>query len=182
MVEKPIIFSTEMVKAILDGRKTQTRRVVKGRWIPLVEKVLEINGKWVFDVLGGELTTPYGQAGDRLWVRESYSTHPIHYKADGYELKDGEGTWHNKMFMPRWASRITLEITGVWVERVQEITDGMARAEGVGWVHQDIGLRPVYFKDYKTKFIELWDSLNAKRGYGWETNPWVWVISFKNLS
>ena len=129
---------------------------------------------------------PYGQVGDRLWVRETWfdnSFYPddrdnVLYRADG-EFQEQipeeyEGAkWAPSIHMFRWASRITLEITEVRVERLQEITKEDIKAEGLGMPSLPNSHLP-YFK-----FKDLWDSLNAKRGYGWEVNPWVWVISFK---
>lgn len=177
--ERPILFSGPMVRAILAGTKTQTRRVVK------VEP-----GK--LDV-GENPACPYGvPGGSRLWVRETWyddnatrdaepipTSHDdfIHYRADGeahdqFEELDGFLRWRPSIFMPRWASRITLEVTEVRVERLQEITEADAWAEGIA-AHV---VRPIH--DYAA----LWDSLNAKRGFGWDTNPWVWVVSFRRLT
>lgn len=187
--EHPIIFSTDMVKAILDGRKTQTRRILRPQPYLYIKK-------WVWAFRKGKLSTdgywlehcPYGQVGDRLWVRETWRTErridsysvgnvmdapsfSLWYKTTSFgdgtvefdQQKDGAGKWRPSIHMPRWASRITLEITGIRVERLQEI-DYEYNKEGC--------------KDW-TSFVYLWDSLNAKRGYGWEVNPWVWMIEFK---
>ncbi len=200
MKEYPIIFNTDMVKAILEGRKTQTRRVIK----PQPENELtmySLNGaiNWRDENLnldeepyGNYSGCPYGQVGDRLWVRETWamgftSQRPdsVIYKADDtplptslergtYTAKAGWGKWAPSIFMERGDSRITLEITEVRVERVQEISLKDAIEEGV--------TKPVdvfHSTIFITNFMVLWDSLNAKRGYGWESNPWVFVISFK---
>lgn len=182
--EHPIIFGSEMVKAILEGRKTQTRRVVKPN--PAIAPLAEC---------------PYGNIGDRLWVREIWTegyNRPfiesegddenavfIIYK-DGSELcrpcpavtaeqwgdfsLDGDlnPIWKSPIFMPRWASRIDLRITNIRFEQLWAISESDARAEGVSC---DLNCR--------RPFTELWDSINAKRGYGWATNPWVWVIEFE---
>jgi len=201
MKERSIIFGSEMVKAILEGRKTQTRRVIKPqpasgiRFSPFVPGQVE-------DGHGRELRCPY--AVDRLWVRETWTEGynrlliegegddenavSIIYK-DGTEIYrpcpaataehwgdfslDGDlnPIWKSSMFMPRWASRITLEVVSVRVERLQEISDSDARAEGVLC---DLNCR--------RPFMELWDSINAKRGYGWDSNPWVWVIEFERVT
>lgn len=186
--ERPIIFGSEMVKAILEGRKTQTRRVIKPqpasgvRFSPFVPGQVE-------DGHGRELRCPY--AVDRLWVRETWQA--VHYTGEqtGYKEYPGEvvqedygpkfglvfpgggwdGRWRPSIFMPRWASRITLEVVSVRVERLQEISDSDARAEGVLC---DLNCR--------RPFMELWDSINAKRGYGWDSNPWVWVIEFERVT
>jgi len=147
---------------------------------------------------------PYGQVGDQLWVRETWakvyqdwppesedSPYVIEYKADtgnvypGYwpiEEKDDEacGRWKPSIFMPRWASRITLQITGLRAERLQEITEGDAEAEGVSWSPCGSGENPEIISA-KENFAWLWDSLNAKRGFNWSSNPFVWVITFKRL-
>jgi hypothetical protein len=128
---------------------------------------------------------PYGQPGDRLWVRETFADlidiggghNYCAYKADlkidsSYE---DHTHWTPSIFMPRWASRITLEITGVRVERVRDITPEDAYQEGM--VHNITASEA----DCLTPFRELWDSINAKRGYGWDVNPWVWVIGFRRI-
>jgi len=172
MKEHPIIFNTEMVKAILDGRKSQTRRVV----VPQPKRVYRDAGEIYLyknkeddDV---EIKWKY-HVGDRLWVRETWMLGwniggEVTYKADE---KDGDymGKWKPSVHMPRWASRITLEITGVKAERVQEIRLQGKVAEGINMNH------PMQI------FKELWNSINAKRGYSWESNPWVWVIEFKRI-
>jgi len=182
MKEHPIIFNTETVKAILDGRKTQTRRVIKP------QPLLEYKGlKMQF-----HRKCPYGQVGDRLWVRETwavaptlnttkpsdllkkYDIIPITYRAT--YPNESHYMWRPSIFMPRWASRITLEIIGVRVEQLQEITDEDALAEGV------YGDETPYDQATPSMCFEaLWDSLNAKRGYGWDKNPWVWVLEFKKV-
>ncbi len=212
MKETPIIFSTDMVKAILDGRATMTRRPLS----PLVklwrgQQPLEIMptqapNEWIALMRrdpnkGVMLKCRYGQVGDRLWVRETFrpawavvpgvlSGSGIQYKADGVthgrvealreypECQFGECKWRSSRFIFRWASRILLEITELRVERLQEITQEDAKAEGVkpcGW------LGNARLDDYKLGFRNLWNSINAKRGYGWEVNPWVWVIGFKKV-
>ena len=195
MNEHPILFSGPMVRAILDGRKTMTRRVIKDN-CPFVTGAYfdEETERWYWTT-GAErerLPTdlclgkcPYGQPGDQLWVRETWlSYRHLHkngrdealliYRADGEDLpKQARGTkWRPSIFMPRWASRITLEITAVRVERVQDIGDEDAEAEGLSWCNA---------ASPRDKFQCLWNSLNAKRGYGWEANPWVWVIAFKRV-
>lgn len=194
--ERPILFSGEMSRAIWDGRKSQTRRVVKpqpkGALIPLETQP----GVW-FDhhnILSG-WRCPYGQPGDRLWVRESwayfggdeylYQREPsqVMYRAtwdsDTRSLHHcgpvGDQHWRPSIHMPRWASRLTLEITEVRVQRLQEISEEDARAEGVkAFQNSDGSLR------YRDEFIKTWSLLNAKRGFGWDTNPWVWIIAFQS--
>jgi hypothetical protein len=191
MKEHPILFSTEMVKAILDGKKTMTRRVVK-----LIEfSKSDTSGyDWAFRGKHGtwnEVTTArllekychYGQVGGRLWVRETFTTlrNPykpeetpsIHYKAD---FPKDTMVWKPSIFMPRWASRITLEIMQVRVERLQEITVEDCMSEG----GTRYGECEIWTKDaIIDRFSALWDSINAKRGFSWSSNPWVWVIEFK---
>lgn len=221
MTERPILFSGPMVRALLDGRKTQTRRVVnsaKNCWRFVGENCNPAQ----FFTPEDDCKFAYcriGQPGDRLWVRETFCvldapyhftdpTKPrdvmIHgrrngaaYRAD-VKSEDSERCrkeygyrWRPSIHMPRWASRLTLEITGVRVERVQEISEEDARAEGVDWaspqfieVEPDEDPREVGYPRSTASFARdnyrrLWDSLNKKRGFSWDTNPWVWVIEFK---
>jgi hypothetical protein len=179
MKERPIIFSTEMVKAILEGRKTQTRRVIKACSTATLHDGNQ--PEWVFTTA----KCPYGQVGDRLWLKETWwkdqSGGCWGYKADGIEWPPPNcgGKSMSSMFMPRWASRLLLEITEVRVQRCQEIwlQDAMAEGCSLDFDMEHFGT----YKDPITKFRELWDSLNAKRGYSWEINPWVWVINFKRV-
>jgi len=205
MDEKPILFSGEMVRAILQGRKTQTRRVIKP------QPVQDPDESWRFEIhprsgYNTERTMRhylpdrcrYGKPGDRLWVRETwvcydpsdgeqYYKEPIPeskpegigiaYRADHSE-DPGEG-WRPSIFMPRWASRITLEIADVRIERVQEISIPDCWSEGVTVdevLHLSRGQKP---SDIINAFATLWNTINDDRGYGWEVNPWVWVIGFK---
>jgi len=216
---KPILFSGPMVRALLDGRKTQTRRVLKPQppkddlgydigtvrgpeWYhpAVVGKDGELEpGQQVWGVYDdwGEwgARVPY-MPGDLLWVRERWSDEllapgEVYYYATA--LEDGlradevaEIRWRPSIHMPRWASRITLEVTAVRVQRLQEITDEDALAEGVtkvrdhcyvirGIDYDEIGLChscPI------ARFAKLWDSLNAERGFGWDQNPWVIALTF----
>jgi hypothetical protein len=195
MKERPIIFSTELIPKILDGSKTQRRRVIKipegGRlksgadYCPPNDT--HNGGVCVcFDQSGladfRMLPCPYGQVGDRLWVREAFcrhSTQGIVYRADN---ADSPLLWKPSIHMYRDESRITLEITGVRVERLQEISREDIRAEGVDVVVARLPYDPldpvaVQHEAERETFTELWDSLNAK--HPWESNPWVWVIEFK---
>ena len=211
MKEFPIIFSASMVRAILEGRKTQTRRAIKPQpsedWNPdgvewyapaKVDKHGEMYpGKEVYgaaDENEGRVC-PYGVPGQKLWVRETFSIQPqseissrdvVLYRADiGNTFLDGK--WRPSIYMPRWASRITLAITEVRVERVQEISEEDCRAEGIDTSvvnPSPRGVAPIYPKQYgsaKDCFRDLWDSINAKRGFPWDSNPWVWAISFKRV-
>lgn len=196
MKERPIIFSGEMVRAILEGRKTQTRRVIKPQPSGDV-------GAWPYDDHRENwLVCPYGSQECRLWVRETWRPFvlgsrfnqevDIEYRADGQKilhhpissekLEKWEGgfsdcSWKPSIHMPRWASRITLEITDVRVERVQDITDADAVAEGIDPEEDKYDGHQVP----KVNFSFLWDSINEKRGFGWDANPWVWVVEFKKV-
>lgn len=216
--ERPILFSGPMVRAILEGRKTQTRRVIKPQpesrpgiacarllfkcrdgKTPLVDTAAEEAG----------FMCPYGQSGDRLWVRETWAVGArpdpfegcrdgIEYRADeiglddldelplyspeppdGFEWDSVPSGWRPSIFMPRWASRIDLEITDVRVERLQEISPGDAFDEGF---KGDVdGGAFIGSEERIPRFRDGWDKLNAKRGFGWDTNPWVWVLTFKRI-
>jgi len=218
--ERPILFSGEMVRAILDGRKTQTRRVIKcdHRVLRIVE---DDDGVWMAKVAEGDEEGQTGweydrikqppATGDRLWVRETWSASsehlPVHrpspdslfwYRADNDRPTWAEGRWKPSIHMPRWASRILLEVVDVWPEPLRDITDEEAYREGVEMVEGPKnpeygvpGLAPT-FKHYQNpefnggrgvgvrhSFQTLWDSINAGRGFGWDVNPWVWVVEFK---
>ena len=192
MKERPILFSGPMVRAILEGRKTQTRRVDK-----VMQQGYEGTIGWGIYHLK---TCPYGVPGDRLWVREtcniSDTKDAVMYLGNGGKLgptapADSENwcrTWKTcpSIHMPRWASRITLEIVNVRVEMVKEISEKDAEAEGVcatvvATTRTDDNGDSVEILTAIAPFSELWDSINAKRGYGWDANPWVWVIEFKKV-
>lgn len=211
MKERPILFSGPMVRTVLSGVKTMTRRVVKPtqttpRVPPLTMEPWVIDGKQEVDDQGlpcwagyhpdypGEakwFSCPYGGIGDRLWCRETWSHdapdldtcrrghesdgpfHGPYYKATASEFDQVSLHWRPSIHMPRWASRITLEITDVRVERVQDISEADAEAEGVG------AKEPHHVTSARYRFGQLWNDINAKRGHGWESNPWVWVISFR---
>ena len=196
MKEKPILFSTEMIRAILDGRKTQTRRVIKPQFSKLFHIVnrTAILTNRIFRKSNQFIYCPYGKVGNRLWVRETwrkrYSDASIENKEDGIQYKaDGlvfiQPLWKPSIHMPRWASRITLEITNIRVERVQEISEDDAQAEGCGIYPEYNSMRYTFLYSEgevsSANFRILWDSINAKRGYPWKSNPYVWVIEFKKL-
>ncbi len=174
--ERPIVFSGPSVQAILEGHKTQTRRVCK----PQPDNVAWDGEQWyleVFEPKYRQVYCPYGVPGDRLWVRETFQYHcgdRYGYRADGFREND-LWPWLPSVHMPRCASRITLEVTDIWVERLQEISYDDAIAEGV--VEDAHGVR----SECPQWFAELWNELNAKRGYPWESNPWVWAISFRRI-
>lgn len=251
--ERPILFSGAMVKKILLGEKSQTRRIVKPQ--PKVTKCEFEDGQrlrtpvFLYDynhnptyykndaefiqevfVHGGALDKcPFGKVGDLLWVRETFQQvetpngKAVFYKADERFLginiveMDGkefvglqkplaeiypQGQYYGSedfplkpsIFMPRWASRITLEITDIRVERLQEISESDAKSEGVeppmqsskGWTELPVGHLHtngfgVVWEGYVAGFKTLWDKINAKRGYSWQSNPFVWVIEFQKI-
>lgn len=195
--KRPILFGGAMVRAILDGSKTQTRRVVKRAIIGEphctvsdAESGLALSNLWVDDE--EMFSCPYGQPGDRLWVRETFSANELmecEYKADrGVKPPCG---WTPSIHMPRWASRINLEITGVRVERLNDISDANAKAEGLkyhplykewGGVEDHPCSRPDcpkwrWYETPKDAFKYLWESISGAGN--WSDNPWVWVIEFK---
>lgn len=218
MKERPILFSGAMVSAILAGEKTQTRRVVK----PQPHADEQMCGGFALNVLrrnftkymvGGSISVtaphvheccPYGQTGDRLWVRETslpdFPKEFSYYEWTWAEVPDeyrkpefciykaswmgAELVWKPSIFMPRWASRITLEITGVRVGRLQDISEADARAEGAPPSHPTIDAvsRSFGYEDFpRSWYAQLWDSINAKTA-PWASNPWVWVIEFKRAA
>jgi hypothetical protein len=197
-----------MVRAILEGRKTQTRRVFKTQpepdWHPEVGICAyeQEDGEPGPDFFGAGdedecYPCPYGEPGDRLWVRETWAyfggdeylyqkdRHATFYRAtyesDRAGLHDSigyipGGRWRPSIHMPRWASRLTLEILKVRVERVQDISEADAKAEGASLA---VDCVEAAFS-HQQAFMILWDKINAKRGFGWEVNPWVWVVEFKD--
>lgn len=195
MKETGIIMSGSHPVDILEGRKTMTRRVVNPQ--PITdEKTIWWHWKKVeFNRIDFKtlmpLYCPYGQVGDRLWVKETWygiwneqqQKWECLYKADGHILHN-DAHWKASIYMPRKTSRITLEITEIRVERLQEITEKDALAEGC--YSDAVVVDTPIGKDYTglfamDRFIFLWDSLNSKRGYGWRINPWVWVIEFSRI-
>jgi hypothetical protein len=209
IIEHPILFQADMVRAILNCRKTMTRRVIKpqpvmmdsGAWFPSSNPGDSKNRTGLHYANEYHLRkglpidfSPYGQPGDRLWVREThvferYEDEPywlyLHYRAtdrtpdlDYEDDEDGDPKckWRPSIFMPRWASRITLEIVSIRAERVQEISEEDANLEGVDFIPSAPAAT-----NHRTSFAGLWDSINAKRGFGWDVNPWVWVIEFKRV-
>ncbi|WP_237159058.1 hypothetical protein [Serratia marcescens] len=200
MKERPVIFNGEMVRAILDGRKTQTRRVIANvgpdNCIPLQKPTKTKDGIYthVMDAPGHGLC-PFGQVGDRLWVRETFAGHYLdddqiqdikdgrckakclcEYRADyGDDAECADG-WTPSIHMPRWASRITLEITAVRVQRLKDISEEDAKAEGVA-PSQHIIMPPEAL--YRVGFLKLWQSIYGEES--WRANPWVWVIEFRRV-
>lgn len=236
MRERPIIFSAPMVRAILDGKKTQTRRVVKPQPVRVAEHMmpLEDGGQsamvkvpdgWRWrDLYGADnggkfadalaMYGPYGAPGDRLWVREGFALAPscndpepdnsddwhVVYRADGDDLPwlSGSGEdatevpapWRPSIFMPRWASRITLEIINVRVQRVQDIGEEDARAEGVDgphygrWTDMTGAVVPPLSetaRPWAHSFAVAWREVHRGDDASWFTNPWVWALTFKRV-
>ena len=189
---KPILFSTPMVQAILDGKKTQTRRVIKIDDTPENWKI-SIAGTSIVRAEPYDVKLPRYAAGDILWVRETWSIHECVKCQAGIPALGGECKceyvyrtnygatdfrWKPSIHMPKEAARIFLKVTDVRVERLQDITEEDAIAEGMSKTLVD----GVVFISAKGNFHVLWDSLNIKRGYGWDTNPWVWVIEFERIN
>lgn len=176
MKERPILFSAPMVRAILDGRKTQTRRIMKPQPEPCGDGVLR------------PLITEcrYGYMGDRLWVRETFSDKglppgEVYYRAtaenDGLTADEVANVrWKPSIHMPRWVSRITLEITHVRIERLMEIS--VEDAESEGWPGPD-ALNTIRNAYPIAWYADLWESINGPGS--WEANPWVWVVTFNPL-
>lgn len=186
MSVKPIPFKAEMIRAALEGRKTQHRVPLKPqptniRQSPFVPSGLE-------DTHGWEVKPKYFP-GDLLWVRETWAkTHVFQAMQEWFvyctedNRTDYGGPWKPSIFMPREASRLTLEVTGVRVQRVQEISEADAKAEGVafdadGWIDY---LMPATqcCRNARDSFRTLWDSINEKRGFGWAADPWIVAITF----
>lgn len=222
MAEKPILFCQDMVRAILDGRKTQTRRVINAIKLNPDYGEPQWDKAWVdgiadkyyeylhlpYGVGDGETTHrifPRYEVGDLLWVRENfyYDLLPwanggsLKYKPASYDEKamfylangncceqipecqcatEGKVKWRSARFMPKWAARLWLEVMKVRAERLQNITEEDAKAEGVN--PSIVGQNLDYLK-YRAGFQTLWESINAKRGFGWEKNPYVFVYEFK---
>lgn len=241
MNSRPILFKEEMIRTILEGRKTQTRRVIKPQPAP---GEIGSFGQGMPFIRGDKknILCPYGQPGDQLWVREKwrigawredsgcfaidYCDGPLREWRNDPTDRDGEGfnklwiqcsdelhakgikpdddghyrwevgqsplRWRPSRYMPRWASRITLEITSVRVERLQDISEADAIAEGVeghyiedGWywrnyllTDEDAAISPM-LSCPKKSFRSLWQSINGADS--WEANQWVWVIEFKRV-
>lgn len=186
------------MRAVIDGRKTQTRRVITSENAQDADDwhFSHEHGLWESGVMGdggpmahGEwVRCPYGRPGERLYVKETFAKdvpgclRGISYRADHSDPR-GDGpahpmTWRPSIFMPRWASRISLEVAAVRVERLQSISEGDAVTEGVDSISMDDVPRQATWCR-RDDFAQLWNSINAKRGYGWGVNPWVWVVSFR---
>lgn len=190
--EHPILFSTPMVQAILAGRKTQTRRVIKFPSDFKAGGAIFPNGSFGikyestdFDGCIKRHSAKY-LPGDKLWVRETFgitgkTTPPYVYRADDQDLKI---EWKPSIFMPRNANRITLEVIKVSAEPLNDITEADAKAEGVetnadGTWHDYLQPKRLYQDDAKASFISLWMKINGTPS--WNSNPLVWVIEFKRV-
>ena len=195
MKERPINLKAWEVRAIREGRKTQTRRVVKG-----AEKETWQGGECgirdpctYWNIGGRAHRCPYGQPGDRLWVRETFFHEPEEYDyASGrVRLKpvslyraDGHGDWIGKwvpsIHMPRWASRITLEVVGVRAERLNEISEEDAKAEGARATLSPLdSVRLGAIGTHREGFSQVWESINGPGS--WAENPFVWVVEFRRV-
>lgn len=193
MKERPILFNAPMVRAILSGQKTQTRRICKPRsdWL-LGSRCVLMPHELAGEVNQGQYgNSPFGQPGDRLWVREAWALDDngheewAVFRADGDEAAKPDGAhWSPSTRMPRWASRITLEIISVRVERLQGITADDAMAEGIvrqgdGGYAADKDGRHYHAASAWHAYASLWEQINGAGS--WATNPWVWVVKFRRL-
>ncbi|MGC3841928.1 hypothetical protein [Pseudomonas aeruginosa] len=204
MKERPILFSRPMVRAILEGRKTVTRRVMKPQPDFLGSMVDPNTPFKTLDAgLHARITCPYGEPGDRLWVREAWAAdaqvdaiaprdlsqgEPIWYPADFSVRQTGcsmisKGRGRPSIHMPRWASRILLEITAVRIERLQDISEKQALAEGVELEGEGVcwaGAAGTASDSPVESFRLLWELINGAGS--WNANPWVWVVEFKRVT
>lgn len=201
MAVKPILFNTDMVRAILDGRKTCTRRVVKPQWEECPH-CKYVHNEWIYDKLAEnvycarcgfpmipEKRSPY-QVGDILYVRETWSewTGGYVYKAWVEPFPQAGAfneKWRPSIHMPKEAARIWLKVTDVKVERLQEITEDEAKAEGANWKNgKNVGVEEKMRRTAVERFSEIWDSTIKKFGldrYGWQANPYVFAIEFVKI-
>lgn len=205
MRERGMIFNAEMVRAILNGSKTQTRRIVKSQYQHESQQLVKCEDGlfrwWIRGAQiphGGPVNQKYGKVGDRIWVRETWAeagagapeltlyraNYPEHVPSHYENITPvSDIRWTPSIHMPRWASRILLEITAVRVERLNAISDKDAQAEGLERYNDD-GI--VYYGPYgrgdcrpERAFSELWQSIYGESS--WQANPWVWVIEFKRV-
>lgn len=207
MAEKPILFSGVMVRAILDGQKTQTRRIMNPQpfetsrrgewcWVWSPKKGEEwFNWGDGFDCQMGNLS-PYASFDNEnyLWVREKHAIecpygpakgcdnpyHVIYWASEEEIVRDSiTAKWRPSIFMPRWASRITQRVNEVRVERLQDIDEAGYFAEGIKDLGDGVGEFNHKRGMAEALFVELWDKINSSRGYGWAANPWVWVVDLR---
>ena len=194
MTDRPIIFSAPMIRALLDGRKSMTRRIMKPQPGELDRPFCHADGSWhVTDSCGGHMSplhVPYA-VGDRLWCREGFSygwpveenhqlpecnqEHAITYRTDG-NRPFGGGKWHSPIHMPRWASRLTLTVTNVRVERLNSITEANAVAEGVSPISEPDDRKWEHYATHGVAFRALWNSIHGPEA--WALNPWVVALTF----
>lgn len=213
MTDRPILFSAPMVRAILAGTKTQTRRVLRVQPFSTNDPQHaepRARGNWVwmafddrprYSFATGDFRCPYGVPGDRLWVREAFrlcaeadatpprdtdAAYRVWYEADAPH-QPGAGKLRPGMFMPRWASRITLEVVGVRVERLNDISEADALAEGVTpkWEPGCSGRLMEAFSGFSFRpaasaYADLWEQINGPAS--WDANPWVWAVEFKRVT
>lgn len=202
MKERPILLNAEMVRAVLDGRKTQTRRMLTPRQLKMIDAAASIGECYPLESGHQHENSqsyyrewcPFGAVGDRLWVRETFNgfwldddviqeikdgiskaSELCSYRADYPDGSEAFEGWTPSIHMPRWASRITLEITGVRVERLRDLSEDDAKSEGV--TPPSGGVLPGW--EHRINFRELWMSIYGTDN--WEANPWVWVIEFKRV-
>jgi hypothetical protein len=210
MKERGMLFNAAMVRAILDGTKTQTRRIVKPQpeWIDEVH-IAEFGPgdfMWPRGSLGQQCGAPitkmpYGQPGDRIWVRETHAPQAdcwgawqrllkgehvrqdeltVHYAADySHDERPWIENWRPSIHMPRWASRIDLEITGVRVELLNDISDQDAKAEGCQPAQPLMASGIVIPGQWRHGYQDLWEAINGAGS--WDVNPWVWVVEFRRV-
>lgn len=186
MKERPILFSAPMVRAILAGTKTMTRRIVKGAPVYVDPEPKYEPGTWGFTggsypESGRVVRCPYGVPGDRLWVRETWGplAGGVTYRATANTESHDGNRWTPAIHMPRWASRISLEVTAVRVERLQAITPSDAIAEGAFGEDRYHTEPPLPYP--VATFKALWDSINGERA-PWASDPWVWVVGFRRVA
>lgn len=197
MKERPIIFSAPMVRAILEGKKTQTRRIMKHQVCePGIVEIDSAGYCMIVKDNGVKIQgwhCPYGKVGEKLWVRETWSkakspgSSHIFYRSDGdvsgkqlaIHYIEREKNWRPSVFMPRHASRITLEITGVRVERLNDISEEDSIAEGCDESKSDSAISQGWYEKPRRAFMRRWEFINGAGS--WAKNPWVWVIEFKRV-
>ncbi|MGA4742422.1 hypothetical protein ACPC5Q_03530 [Acinetobacter junii] len=200
MKERPILFSTPMVQAILSGQKTQTRRIVnKAPTTEINHRLIALNNGWNWQVdqqgivptmhreIDNPMVCPFGQVGDRLWVRETFASglctksgyaYRATHKAE--DLEEGwfeTIKWTPSIHMPRTACRLILEITNIRIERLNDITSEDAKAEGFDYSTHPSAIEMGYAIGAKTNFRVTWEQIYGQNE--WNKNPWVWVVEFK---
>ena len=187
MAIKPILFNAEMVRAILDGRKSCTRRVIKHNVDAILNSPYhmehpEVEAAWLIK----KLCRPPYEPGDILYVRETFiqvAAHTFWYKADDNSWISEGLHWKPSIHMPKEAARIWMKATDVHVERLQDITEDGAKEEGANWKNgKNVGWEEKMKRTATERFAEIWNSTIKKSDldrYGWATNPWVWVIEFE---